>query len=152
MTYSCASLHTDKQRQYDQLEPTYNSSVTIQDVDLKVYWERWTIESGSGIGSGGSMLMAWHDDDDTYLTALILICGLLWLLYIYISLNQRFIIEIFCTGIHGNSILVHILLIICELILRDWNVVDTRENNTDKIQVNLHFPWRHRDFKKLVLL
>ena len=27
----------DEQRQEDQLEPTYNSSVSIQDVDVKTY-------------------------------------------------------------------------------------------------------------------
>ena len=33
-----------EQRQDDQLEPTYNSFVPIQDVALKTYWERWMIE------------------------------------------------------------------------------------------------------------
>ena len=36
----------DEQRQNDQLEPTYNSSVPIQDVASKTYRERWTIETG----------------------------------------------------------------------------------------------------------
>ena len=43
---------------------TYNSSVPIQDVSLKTYRERWTIEKGGGIGSGRSVLMVWHDGDD----------------------------------------------------------------------------------------
>ena len=43
---------------------TYNSSVPIQDVDLKTYRKRWTIEKGGGRGSGRSVLMARHDDDD----------------------------------------------------------------------------------------
>ena len=47
----------------DQLEPIYNSSVPIQDVTLKNYRERWTIETGGGRGSGRSVLAAWHDDD-----------------------------------------------------------------------------------------
>ena len=54
----------DKQRQDDQLEPIYNSSVPIQDVALKIYRERWTIEKGGERGSGRSMQAARHDDDD----------------------------------------------------------------------------------------
>ena len=58
----------DEQRQDDQQEPMYNSSVPIQDVALKTYWERWTIETGGKGGSGRSMLVAQHDnDDDEYL-------------------------------------------------------------------------------------
>ena len=37
VTYICGPLHMDEQRQDDQLEPTYNSSVLIQDVALKTY-------------------------------------------------------------------------------------------------------------------
>ena len=40
----------DEQRQDDQLEPTYNSSVLIQDGALKTDRKRWTIEKG---GEGG---------------------------------------------------------------------------------------------------
>ena len=54
----------DEQRQDDQLEPTYNSSVLIQDVALKTNRKRWTIEKGDGKGSGRSVLMVRHDDDD----------------------------------------------------------------------------------------
>ena len=54
----------DEQRQDDQLEPKYNSSVQIQDVALKTYPKRWRIEKGGGRGSGISVLMVWHDDDD----------------------------------------------------------------------------------------
>ena len=54
----------DEQRQDDQLEPTYNSSVPIQDVAEKTYRKWWTIEKSGGRGSGMSMLMAWHDDDN----------------------------------------------------------------------------------------
>ena len=46
----------DEQRQDDQLEPAYNSSISIEDVALKSYRKRWTIENGSGKGS--------RDDDD----------------------------------------------------------------------------------------
>ncbi len=48
----------DEQRQDDQLEPTYNSSVPIQDIALKTYRERWTIEKGGGRESGRSLFMA----------------------------------------------------------------------------------------------
>ena len=48
----------DEQRQDDQLEPTCNSSVAIQDVALKTYQKRWTIEWGDGKDSGISVLMA----------------------------------------------------------------------------------------------
>ena len=34
-----------EQRQDDQLEPLYNSSVAIQDIALKTFRERWTIET-----------------------------------------------------------------------------------------------------------
>ena len=51
----------DEQRQDDQLEHIYNSSVPIQDV---AYRERWTIETGGEKGSVRSVLAARHDDDD----------------------------------------------------------------------------------------
>ena len=54
----------DEEMQDDQLEPTYNSSVLRQDVALKTNRERWTIEKGGGRGSGRSVLVAWHHDDD----------------------------------------------------------------------------------------
>ena len=54
----------DVQRQDNQLEPTYSSTVSIQGVSLKIYRKQWTIEKGSEKGSGVSVLMAWHDDDD----------------------------------------------------------------------------------------
>ena len=54
----------DEQNQNDQLEPTYISSVPIRDVALKTYQKRWTIENGGGRGSGISVLMMRHDDDE----------------------------------------------------------------------------------------
>ena len=54
----------NEQRQNDQLEPTYNSSVPIQDVALNTYRKRWTIEKGGVRESGRSALVARHDDDD----------------------------------------------------------------------------------------
>ena len=53
----------DKQKQDDQLEPIYNSSVPIQGVVLKTYQERWMIETGGERGSGRSVLAAQDDDD-----------------------------------------------------------------------------------------
>ena len=54
----------DEQRQDDQLEPIYNSSVPIQDRAWKTYRERWTIVNGGERGSGRSVLAAQHDVDD----------------------------------------------------------------------------------------
>ena len=54
----------DKQRQDDQLEPTYSSSVPIRDVALKTCRKQWMIEKGGKKGSGISMVMARHDEDD----------------------------------------------------------------------------------------
>ena len=62
--YSCEPLHMDEQRQNDQLEPTYSSSVLIWDVALKTCQKQWTIEKGGEKGSRISMLITWHDDDD----------------------------------------------------------------------------------------
>ena len=47
----CGPLHMDEQRQDDQLKPTCNSSVRIQ---------QWTIEKGDRKWSGRSILMARH--------------------------------------------------------------------------------------------
>ena len=54
----------DEQRQDVQLEPTYNSFVPIQDVALKTYRKRWTIERNGEKGSRISVLMAQPDDND----------------------------------------------------------------------------------------
>ena len=54
----------DEQRQDDQLELIYNSSILIQYGALKIYRKRWTIETGDGTGPGRYMLTAWHDHDD----------------------------------------------------------------------------------------
>ena len=63
--YSSGPLHIDEQRQDDQLEPTYSSSVPIRDVALKVCRKPWTIGRGGQRGSEISVLMAHNDDDDT---------------------------------------------------------------------------------------
>ena len=54
----------DEQRQDDQLELIYNSSGSIEDVALKTYQERWTIETGDERGSRISVLAGRHDDND----------------------------------------------------------------------------------------
>ena len=86
----------DEQRQNDQLEPTYNSSVPIQDVALKTKRKRWTIEKGGGLGSVIYVQMVRHDDDnDIYIYIYIF----LWIwrdmmmmmmiyMYIYIKINE----------------------------------------------------------------
>ena len=61
--YSGGPLHMDEQKQDDQLEPTYSSSVPIQDVTLKICRKQWTIGRDDERGSGISMLMARRDDD-----------------------------------------------------------------------------------------
>ena len=53
----------DEQRQDDQLEPIYNSSVPIQDVALKTPREQWTIETVGEKRSGKSVLAVRYDDD-----------------------------------------------------------------------------------------
>ena len=54
----------EMQRLDDQLESTYSSSVSIQDVALKTCQKQWTIEKGGEKGLGISVLMVRHDDDD----------------------------------------------------------------------------------------
>ena len=54
----------DEQRQDDQLEPTYGSSVPIRDIALKTYRKQWTIRRDVERGSGVSVLAAGHDGDD----------------------------------------------------------------------------------------
>ena len=59
----CGPHHMDEQRQDDQLEPIYNSSVPIQYIALKTSREQWTIETGGERGSERFILAARHDDD-----------------------------------------------------------------------------------------
>ena len=56
----------DMQRQDDQFEPTYSSSVPIQDVTLRICGKQWTIGRRGERGSGISMLIVQHDDDDDW--------------------------------------------------------------------------------------
>ena len=61
--YSGGPLHMDEQRQDNQLEPIYNSSVPIRDVAMKTYRKQWTIGRGGERWSGIAVLVSWDDDD-----------------------------------------------------------------------------------------
>ena len=56
-----------KQKQDDQLEPTYSSYVKTQDVTLKTCQRRWMIGRSGERWSGISVLAARLDDDDIYI-------------------------------------------------------------------------------------
>ena len=58
---SCGTLQMDEQRQDNQVELTYNTSVLIRDVTLRTRLKRSTIEKGGRRGLGISVLIAWHD-------------------------------------------------------------------------------------------
>ena len=62
--YSNGPPHMAKQKQDDQLEHTYSSYVRIRDVALKTCQMRWIIGRSGERGSGISVLVARHDDDD----------------------------------------------------------------------------------------
>ena len=62
--YPYGTPHMAEQKQNDQLEPTYNSSVRIRDVALRTYQKRWTIGRIGERRSGISVLAERHDDDD----------------------------------------------------------------------------------------
>ena len=58
--------HMAKQKQGDQLEPTYGSSVRIRGVALRTCQKWWTIGRSSETGSRASVLVAKQDDDDDF--------------------------------------------------------------------------------------
>ena len=62
--YSYGPPHRTEQKQDDQLEHTYSSSVRIRDAALKTCQRRGTIGRSGERGSGISMLAARDDDDD----------------------------------------------------------------------------------------
>ena len=62
--FSYGPPHIAEQKQGDQLEPTYSSSVRRRDAALRTCQKRWTIERSGERGSGISVLAARHDDDD----------------------------------------------------------------------------------------
>ena len=63
--YYYGPLHMDEQRQDDQLERTYSSSVRILGVALRTCQKRWMIGRGGEKGSGISMPMAQQNDNGT---------------------------------------------------------------------------------------
>ena len=69
--YSHGPLHMTERKQGDQLEPTYSSSVRIRGVALRTFWKRWTIGRGGEKGSGISVPMARHDDDNEAISYII---------------------------------------------------------------------------------
>ena len=62
--YSYGRPHMAEQKQDDQLEHTYSSSVRVRDVALKTCQRLWTIGRSGKRGSGVSVLAALRDDDD----------------------------------------------------------------------------------------
>ena len=71
-----------EQKQDDQLEATYSSSVSIRDVALNTCRKQWTIGRSGERELGISVLATRHDDDDdVYACACICvyICGSLCL-------------------------------------------------------------------------
>ena len=54
----------NEQRQDDQLEPTFSSSVPIRHVALKICQKQWTIRRCGERGPGISVQIARRDDDD----------------------------------------------------------------------------------------
>ena len=63
---SCGPLYMGEQRQNDQLEPTYSSSVPIQYEAMKPCRRWWTIGRGGERGARVSVFTVWHDDDLVY--------------------------------------------------------------------------------------
>ena len=76
--YFCGPLHVDEQKQDDQPEPIYNSSVPIRDIARKTCQKQWTIGRGGERGLGISVLMAWDDDDDD--DKWMCLCAFIWIL------------------------------------------------------------------------
>ena len=62
--YSYGPFHIAEQKQGNQLEPTYCSSVRFRSVVLRTCRKRWTIGKGGQRESGISVLMVRQDDDD----------------------------------------------------------------------------------------
>ena len=62
--YSYGPPHMTEQKQDDQLEHAYSSSVRIRDAAPKTCQRWWTIGRSGERRSGISMLAARHDDDD----------------------------------------------------------------------------------------
>ena len=77
-----------EQKQGDQLEPTYSSSVRIEDVALRTCQKRWPRGRSGESWSGISMLDAWQDDDDDEVWG---INKSLWVLDVLLLLHHLYI-------------------------------------------------------------
>ena len=71
--YSYGPPHIAEQKQDDQLEHTHSSYVRIRDVVLKTCRRRCTIGRSDERGSGISVPVARHDDDNIYIIKIIII-------------------------------------------------------------------------------
>ena len=80
--YSYGPPHMTGQKQEDQLEHTFSSSVRIRDVALKTCRRRWTTGRSGERGSGISVLAARHhdDDEDSFIVVFLSVCMFLLLL------------------------------------------------------------------------
>ena len=70
--YSYGPPRMAELKQDDQFEHTYSSYARIRDVALKTCQMQWTIGRSGEKGSGISVLAAHDDDDDFYLTQIII--------------------------------------------------------------------------------
>ena len=78
--------HMAKQKQDDELEHIFSSSVRIRDVALKTCQRRWTIGRSGERGSGISVLVARHDDDDDDESFLSYrFCLSIWLYHLFVK-------------------------------------------------------------------
>ena len=90
--YFCEPLHTDELVLDDQLEHIYSSSVPIQNVVYKIGWKRWTIETGGENGSGKSVLVPEHDNDDKNETTCF--CRLSLLGQLFVELLKKIFVQL----------------------------------------------------------
>ena len=92
-TYRYGPFHMAEQKQGDQLEPTYSSSVRLLGAVLRTCWMQWTIIGRGGErGSGISTQMAQQDDDRLFNTkiwftgkCLIVIITIFWMLHFFLK-------------------------------------------------------------------
>ena len=127
--YSCRPLHMDEQRQDDQLEPTYSSSVLIWDVNLKTSQKQLTIGRGGERGSGISMLMVRRDDDDDddiyiyiYIYYVRTCMSIYLCIYIYMFILKYIYIHV-CIYIYiYNHVYICVCVCVCAYIYEDHSI------------------------------